>query len=192
MSTQFAELSVKGNFMLVKGFLVGFLTARNSDVQYFFPHRAGTIRRDTVTGSIKQLMELESDVHVCIEMSEVDDFRNAIEKAHPRIGIEVTSMRGIQGAGFECECELFNEEDSKSCKAIMAHARETARVQVVKEEENIDPRVLQDKLHKTHPYEYRNKSKIHGDFGAVMNIFLELRRARFADFVKLSEVTLDF
>jgi len=51
MSTPFTELIIKAPFMLVKGFLLGFMHGRNESFDYFFYRKAG-IRRETLTDQI--------------------------------------------------------------------------------------------------------------------------------------------
>ena len=192
MNTTFSELVITGNFTLVKGFLMGFLCARNVDAKYFFHHKSGSIRRDTFTGLIRQLLEFESDVYMCLETSEVQDFKAAVEKAYPKIGLTIKQIREIKDAEFDCELEIFNEEDGRMCRNIFEKARENVNLDNFKEEEIFDKMAANSPLHRAHAYTYMGKGKVRGDFENVVETFLRLKRSPFSDFVKCDEVILNF
>ncbi|MBD3223891.1 MAG: hypothetical protein GF313_04130, partial [Caldithrix sp.] len=65
MSRKFSELVIEGPFMLVKGFLVGFLAVKNPEGRYFFHRKAG-IRRETFKEFLKDFFELDNYVHLCL------------------------------------------------------------------------------------------------------------------------------
>ena len=192
MSATFSELVVRGNFPLVKGFLVGYLCGRNSQARYFFRHTAGTIKRDSVTGMIKQLVELDSEIHVCLETSEVDGFRNAVDAASPKIGIGLAEARPIALAEFEYSCELYDPEEGGKCREIFRAAKETLTLEGFNEKEIVDAKAMKEPLHKAHPYTYSSAGRVRGDFDEVMNVFLQLKRLTCRDFVKCGEMVLHY
>ena len=60
MQKSFSELVIEGQFVLVKGFIMGFLHGSDQEFDYFF-HRKHGIRRETFKEFIKELFEFESD-----------------------------------------------------------------------------------------------------------------------------------
>ena len=66
MQEKFTELVVSGSFALVKGFLLGFKGGSETDFCYFF-HRKSGIRRDTLVELLKEVLDLDNYVHLCLE-----------------------------------------------------------------------------------------------------------------------------
>ncbi len=190
MDKSFSELVIKGNFPLVKGFIAGYLGGRGSDAEYFFCHKAGTIRRDTVTGMIRQLAELDSEVHVCFESNELDEFKKVVGMVQQRIGIDIVQADPITGAEFDYSLELYDAEDANVCKELLRKTGEKLELLSFNEQETIDDKAMKDPLHRAHPYTYSSAGRIKGDFKQVMDVFLEMKRLPFRDFIKCGDMIL--
>ena len=117
MQKSFSELVIEGPFLLVKGFILGFLHGSENEVDYFF-HRKHGIRRETFKEFIKELFEFENHVHVCLNNNIVPKFLKAIEETKENIELEVKSVKAIKSANFSFSFEIFNEELAKETEAL--------------------------------------------------------------------------
>lgn len=193
MAKAFSELVITGNFTLVKGFLLGFLCARKSTAKYFFHRKAGTIRRDSFTGLIKELMDFQSDVYLCLENSEVSDFKYAIEQACPRIGLSIKQIREIKSSEFKFDFELFNPDDGRECKKILDEAQQVVEIENFEPEEIWNRGIDLGYRHEgAHVYTYKGKGIVRGDVDNVIDVFLKCKRSQFSNFARCDEVILNF
>jgi len=92
MSAKFSEIVIEGSFMLVKGFILGFLSSRESTDRYFF-HRKVGIRRETFREMLKEFFELDNYAHVCLDNSLVDEFKEASKLFTSVTGNEIKSIK---------------------------------------------------------------------------------------------------
>ncbi|HID39216.1 MAG TPA: hypothetical protein EYP36_06850 [Calditrichaeota bacterium] len=191
MSRTFHEIVMEGPFLLVKGFLLGFLAGVKPDGRYFFHRRAG-IRRDTFREFIKELFELENYQHLCLQSDLVDRFKEATKLYSKVTGLDIKSVKKIKSARFSFAYELFNEELSKKAKQILESLPDTVKVidyhpLEIKEEEGKGL----ESYAPLHDFTARGKGTVTGDFEGVIDLFLKIKRSEFADFVVLTDVKLE-
>jgi len=182
---------MEGPFLLVKGFLLGFLAGVKPDGRYFFHRRAG-IRRDTFREFIKELFELENYQHLCLQSDLVDRFKEATKLYSKVTGLDIKSVKKIKSARFSFAYELFNEELSKKAKQILESLPDTVKVidyhpLEIKEEEGKGL----ESYAPLHDFTARGKGTVTGDFEGVIDLFLKIKRSEFADFVVLTDVKLE-
>lgn len=193
MAKLFSELVITGNFTLVKGFLMGFLCARKSTAKYFFHRKSGTIRRDSFTGLIRELMDFQSEVYLCLENSEVPDFRFAVEQSCPRIGLSIKQIRQIKSAEFKFDFELYNPDDGRECKKILEEAQKVVEIENFEPEEIWNRSIDLGYRHEgAHIYTYKGKGVVRGGVENVIDVFLKCKRSQFSNFAKCDEVILNF
>ncbi len=193
MKKTFSELVIKGNFTLVKGFLMGLICGIAPDTAYFFYRKKGTIRRDTLLGLMKEFLEVEDYVYLCLEDSVIEDFGKAVELAKPKIGISIKEIKKIKSAEFSFSFEIFNEELANKCKEVFSHPPESIQFVDFKPEEKIDrdaPSVGYSS--EMHPYSYKGKGTARGDFSDVVELFLKCKRSKCSQFIECEEVILNF
>ena len=117
MHKNFSELVIEGPFLLVKGFILGFLHGSEQEVEYFF-HRKHGIKRETFKEFIKELFEFDNHVHVCLDNNIIPKLLKAVGQTKDNIELEVKSVRSIKSANFSFSFEIFNEELAKETKAL--------------------------------------------------------------------------
>ncbi|MEJ2052793.1 MAG: hypothetical protein P8X42_02645, partial [Calditrichaceae bacterium] len=88
MKQSFYEIVLEGNFMLVRGFVVGFLSAIKPGGLYFFHRKAG-IRRETLKEFLRDFFEMENHVHFCLEADLIDDFKKAAKYYEKQTGMKI-------------------------------------------------------------------------------------------------------
>ena len=188
----FSELVVEGPFILVKGFLMGFWGSREPPPRYFI-HRKVGIRRETLRDVLVELFELENLVHLCLEDEAVPAFRDAVEKAHPVIGISLKSTQKIAGAEFGFSFEIFNRDLADECKAVLSAVPEGVELIDFDQHEEVRKEAGAPSLSgygSAHPYEYRGQGQVKGDFGGVVDLYLKCKRSKACPSILTREIGL--
>ena len=190
MARTFHEIVMEGTFLLVKGFLLGFLGGVKPEGRYFFHRRAG-IRRDTFREFIKELFELENYQHFCLESDLVDKFIEGTKLYSKVTGMEIKSVKKIKSAHFSFAYEMFNEELARKAKKVLQNLPKNVKVVdfhplEIKEEEGKGI----ESYAPLHDFTARGKGTVIGDFEGVIDLYLEIKRSEFADFVVLTDVKL--
>lgn len=111
MSKPFVELVISSPFILVKGFLMGFLTGGNHKAAYYFSRRHG-IQTETLAEHLKEWLGFENFVYLCMERSIISPFLEAVHSNHAKLGMEVISCRAILSASFELEARLLDKNSA--------------------------------------------------------------------------------
>ena len=193
MKKTFSELVIEGNFTLVKGFLMGFICGVSPETKYFFNRKTGIIRRDTLMGLVKEFLEFEDYIYICLEDSIIDDFKKAVEIAEPKIGIQIKDIKKIKSAEFKFSFEIFNEDIAKECKTIISNAPQSVNFIGFEPTEKIDKDApLIGYRWESHPYSYKGKGIGKGDLADVVELFLNFKRSRISQFVECDEVIINF
>ncbi|MBN1407514.1 MAG: hypothetical protein JW956_06990, partial [Calditrichaceae bacterium] len=123
MKQSFYEIVLEGNFMLVRGFVVGFLSAVKPNGLYFFHRKAG-IRRETLKEFLRDFFEMDNHVHFCLEADLVDNFKKAVESSEKQTEMKVHSIKLIKSARFSFAYEFFNEELAQKTKELLSNLPE--------------------------------------------------------------------
>ena len=115
MEAKFSELVISGSFALVKGFLLGFRGGTGKDFDYFF-HRKSGIRRDTLAELLKEVLDMDNYVHLCLEQAVVQDFKQAVAGAEPLVGVKIKKARPIKLGRFDFSFVINNREAAEKVK----------------------------------------------------------------------------
>lgn len=193
MSTSFSELVMRGSFSLVKGFVAGFVGSHAPTAKYFFYRQSGVIRHDSLSGLLKEFLEMEQQVYLCLEDSQIDAFSKVVEWAEPKIGIAIIEKRRIRSAALEFSFELFNKELAKQCRSIFLNAPpdvEFLSFQPVEVFDEKAPGIAFTSRVQT--YRYEGSGTARGSFEGITELFLKCKRSPCADFIKCEHITLDF
>ena len=191
MQKSFSELVIEGQFVLVKGFILGFLHGSDHEFDYFF-HRKYGIRRETFKEFIKELFEFENHVHVCLENNVIPKFIKAIEKSKENIGMEVKSVRAISSANFTFSFEIFNEELAKETKDLFKNSPAGVKISGYKPVEEIDKDAAGiEGYTPVHEFAARGNGTANGNFHDIMELFLNIKRSNASESVMCSEINLE-
>lgn len=194
MEKAYTELVIAGPFALVKGFLMGFRCGVENEFGYFF-HRKSGIRRDTLAELVKEVLEVDNYVHICLENDVLDRFRKAVEKTRPLIGLEIKNERPIEKARFDFSFNISNREAAGKVKQVLENLPQSLSLENYEPQEEIHPEEEKSKIGgyaPLHPYTFKGCGRVSGDFGAVMELFLKAKRMPQSDLLLLSEIALDF
>ena len=193
MEKAYTELVVAGPFALVKGFLMGFRCGSDREFSYFF-HRKSGIRRDTLAELVKEVLEMDNYVHLCLENDVLDTFRKAVEKNRTSIGLEIKNERPIKEARFDFSFNISNRDAAGNIKRLLSDLGPDVKLEGYEPQEETHPEG-ESKIGgyaPLHSYTFKGCGRISGDFGAVMELFLKAKRMPESDLMLLSEITLDF
>ncbi len=191
MKTTFSEIVIEGRFMLVKGFLLGFLSVKNPEGKYFFHRKAG-IRRETFKDLLKEFFELDNYVHLCLEDNLVKPFVEASKLYTKITGNEVKSIRPITSARFSFAFEVFNREAAAEIKNVIEHLPEGVKLTDFFPYEEKDAEGKGTEAYAPlHEYVYRAKGVLEGDFSGVMDVYLNLKRSKYSESIICSDVKLE-
>jgi hypothetical protein len=191
MQKSFSELVIEGPFLLVKGFILGFLHGSDNKAEYFF-HRKHGIRRETFKEFIKELFEFENHVHVCLNNNIVSKFLNAIEQTKENIELEVKSVKAIKSANFSFSFEIFNEELAKETEALFENSPAGVTVIDYKPVEEVtDDAVGVEGYAPVHSFVASGSGKTEGTFCDIMELYLSIKRSKGSESIMCSEISLD-
>jgi hypothetical protein len=191
MKKHFSEMVIEGPFILVKGFLMGFLYGSDRQFQYFF-HRKHGIRRETFREFIKELFEFENYVHLCLENSIVQNFSDAIKKSNEKIGLKIKSVRKIKSANFSFSYEIFNQELAAEAKKLFENLPAGLELSDFNTNEEIaDDAVGPEGYAPVHSFISRSSGKAKGDFLDIMELFLRIKKSKLSESVICSRIHLD-
>ena len=191
MQKSFSELVIEGQFVLVKGFIMGFLHGSDQEFDYFF-HRKHGIRRETFKEFIKELFEFESHVHVCLDNNIIPKFLKAIKKSEEKIGLEVRSVRSISSANFTFSFEIFNKELADDIKNVFENSPAGVKVMDYKPiEEVANDAVGVEGYAPVHSFVARGSGTAEGNFHDIMELFLNIKRSKGSESIMCSEINLE-
>lgn len=191
MQKSFSELVIEGQFVLVKGFIMGFLHGSDQEFDYFF-HRKHGIRRETFKEFIKELFEFESHVHVCLDNNIIPKFLKAIKKSEEKIGLEVRSVRSISSANFTFSFEIFNKELADDIKNVFENSPAGVKVMDYKPiEEVANDAVGVEGYAPVHSFVARGSGTAEGNFYDIMELYLNIKRSKGSESIMCSEINLE-
>jgi len=191
MKKQYVELVISAPFILVKGFLMGLIEGTGEQPTYFFSRRTG-IRVETLADGLKEWLGFENLVHLCLEKAFAQRLKQAIERTHSKLGMEVKSEKRIESAGFDFKARFFKKEDGEHFHQRMDNELpEGVYLDEYEYDVKEDPDMEAETAAyaPTHRYVYEGKGRIVGDFAGVVALYLELKQNPMVD---ASEVTLNF
>jgi len=193
MQEDYTELVVEGSFALVKGFLIGFRYGSGNEFNYFFHHKSG-IRRDTLAELLKEILDMDNYVHLCLEKNIVDIFKQAVLKAKPLIGIDVKKERQIKEARFNFSFSINNREAAERIKEMLNKLPPGVELEDYQPQEESHPEGEGGTggYAPLHPYSFKSDGTVKGNFGAVMELFLKAKRMPESELMFLSEIVLGF
>ena len=193
MEKTFSELIIKGNFTLVKGFLLVYLCGSAPDAKYFFHRKKGIIRRDTLMGMMKGFLEVENRVYLCLEDSAVEGFKKAVAAAEEKIGISIGECKKIKGAEFLFSFEVYSNELANECKGIFSNLPENIELAEFEPVETVNEKVSPIGYHsEKHPYRYGGKGTAKGGFCGIVELFMMCKRSKCSKFIECDEVILKY
>ncbi len=191
MGRKFSEIVVEGPFMLVKGFLLGFLSCKKPDGKYFF-HRKANIRRETLKEFVKELFELENYVHLCLEDDLIEPFKQALELYTKTTSYGIKSVKPIKGAQFSFAAELFDKELAGNFKQIIENLPDGVQLKNYHPSEEIEKEAKGiESYAPLHEYVFRAKGEIEGDFEGVIDTYMQIKRSDLSEFVICSDIKLN-
>ena len=192
MAKKFSEIVIEGPFVLVKGFLTGFLYGGDSEFNYFFHKREG-IRRETLGEFLKEVFDFENFVHVCIESRVIDKLSAAVQKSNPKIGLKIKSVKEISSASFDFRYEIFNKELSDKAAALFDNLPAGVKTENYKPVVTIrNDAVGIEGYAPEHAFIATGSGKVNGEFDSVMDCFLKIKKSDLDEVITCGEIKLIF
>ncbi|MEJ2544491.1 MAG: hypothetical protein P8Y99_10530 [Calditrichaceae bacterium] len=193
MSQKFYEIVLEGNFMLVRGFVLGFLASEKPGGSFFF-HRKSGIRRETLKEFLKEFFEMENHVHFCLEGDLIDEFKKAIEYYEEETDMKIRSMKEIKGAKFSFSYKIYNEKLAKEAEDLFSNLPNGLNVKNYKPVEKVDKdgEGMEGGYAPLHEFTSEGNGVIEGEFGKVIDLFLKIKRSELSESIICSDVDLKF
>ncbi|MFC1730554.1 hypothetical protein ACFL6I_09475 [candidate division KSB1 bacterium] len=193
MGIKYSEVIMIGRFNLIKGFVHGYFLGQFKPQRPFFHMKSGTIKRDTILGTLKSLLDMENRVPFCIRDDMLEDFKKAAEIAYQRFGIYIKDIKKVVSAQFEFEHAIYNPELGKACKDLIVHLPKGVDIfDYIPEEETHDEYASMKLKGTAHSYSYTGKGIVYGEFEPVIDFFLMIRQSRCAEFINCQDLKLNF
>lgn len=191
MSAAFSEVVINAPFLLVKGFLMGYLQGRGETFPYFF-HRKHSINHETPGELMREMLHLECHTPICLPSEVVPDVQTALDNVHDKLGIDIKSVRPIKRASFTFSFHLYSEERTGACKELFRHVPEGVELLDFSPTELRGGSVVGvSEFGNINQYCYEGSGKVHGDFQGVMELYLKIKHHSLADSILVSEIKLE-
>ncbi len=190
MNPSYSEIVIEGPFMLLKGFLLGFLSVHKPDGKYFFHRKAG-IRRETFKDYLKELFELDNFVHLCLETDLIQPFIDASQLYTQITDMTVHSIKPINSASFSFAYEFYNEDLAQNAKSMIEKPPKGVNLvdyYPVELRENEPGGV--EAYAPLHDYTARAKGTLMGDFEGVIDLYISIKRSEVSESIICSDVRL--
>lgn len=192
MSIQFCELVINAPFLLVKGFLVGFMQGRGDSFDYYF-HRKSKIERDTLGEFVKEVLHLDCHTHLCLPKDIVPVFRQALENVKGKINAEVLSEKDIQSASFKFSFHLYDEKATGPCKELFRRLPEGVQlVDYYPMELRANHFAGVSEYGRVNPYTFEGSGTVRGEFAGVMKFHRTISEHELGESILCSDIRLSF
>lgn len=192
MSKSYSELVLNAPFLLVKGFLLGFLHGRKEEFGYFFHHKSG-IRRETVGEMVRELLSFECHSHLCLENRAIPEFKAALKRAKPVLDVDIEKETPIDKAEFRFSCRIYNEELAEKAKKLFEHIPQGVTLDEFTPVEHRDNALIGVKEYaQIHPYSYEVHGYASGSFEPVMGFYLMIKKSQVTEHFLCGQVHLIF
>jgi hypothetical protein len=193
MQHSFSELVMSGSFSVIKGFLLGFLSHHAPSAQYFFYQKSGIIRHDSLAGHLKDFLEIEQRVYLCLEDEVYHAFEASVEWAGQKIGIGILERKPIASADLDFSFIIYNREIAEACQKVFTDIPPGVTLHGFSPEEEIDEKAPEISFTgSAHPYCYKGQGTLSGAFSGIVELFLRSKRSRCSDFIDCGKIQLHF
>jgi len=170
---------------------MGFLYGSSKEFNYFF-HRKSGIRRETLKEFLKELFEFDNYTHLCLENTALPKFLQAVDKSRDKIGLNVKSVKNIKSANFEFSYEVFNKEIAAEIESLFEKPHKGVNLKDYKPEEQIAKDAVGiEGYAPVHAYALKGSGITDGDFGGVMELYLNIKRCKESESIKTGEIILN-
>ena len=190
MSTQFSEVIINAPFLLIKGFLMGYMQGAKSDFEYFF-HRKHSIKREGVGELMRELFHVECHTHICLPNEIIPAFSAALHNVEHKMCAEIELVKEIKSASFSFSFHNYNESQSGVYKELFKSVPKGVELL------NYNPLELRGEAlmgvtdyGKINQYVYEGNGSVSGDFQGVMDFYLKIKRHSLVDSILCGEIKL--
>lgn len=190
MSTQFSEVVINAPFLLVKGFLMGYIQGSKKDFEYFF-HRKHGIKRESMGELMRELFHVECHTHICLPNEIVPEFQASLHNVEHKICADIESVKEIKSASFSFSFHNYNEGQTGLFKELFKAV--PADVELL----NYNPMELRGEVligvseyGHINQYVYEGNGTVSGDFQGVMDYYLKIKRHTLVDSILCGEIRL--
>jgi hypothetical protein len=192
MAGGFVELIVSGTTELVRGFVAGFHHRGGRDFAYFFHHRSA-IRHDTVSEFVKELLELENRVDLCVEERIAPELIAAIRGAAGEIEISLAGSRRIQEARLLFSFSMYDEARASELKVILAHPPPGVAFADLEPKEERHPEAAKERsmgYAPLHPYSFTGRGTARGGVQEILGIRDRFRQLSGDGLIEFGDIEL--
>ncbi|NOZ12973.1 MAG: hypothetical protein GXO69_04905 [Acidobacteria bacterium] len=191
MAKSFVELVVSSPYILLKGFLMGYLAGSGEKARYYFNRKSG-IESETLKDHLKNWLGIENSVHLCLDEELAKKLETAIRENHEKLGMEVISRRKIIDAGFELKARFFDEDGAKHFRNELNSLKGRLSVTVTADGRSAIP-AWQDVgvgvMATLPPYQFGIDAKVTGPLDELLEFHRKLSAETLVD---VSEIQLTF
>ena len=190
MATTYTEIMIKGEPVLIKGFVIGFLEGRGDKGDTFVEEER--IEEDSPLEMILHFFTGHPHlVPVIAETGMVESLCKALQNRKEEIPSEVMSVRDVTGAFFEFKYKAFSEEVGKSLQAFFSDLPEGVEMKAgYKPEEKITPSGKGVEAYAPlHDYELKGSGVVRGGVKEVYRFYC---RAGLFEVIELGKLTLEY
>jgi hypothetical protein len=164
------EIVLKGDEMLLKGFLRGLEIGRSLEGGFWLgsdhPVRVAHLKRRRLRGNY---------VHAICTSAVRKSIRDALSSA-PDCGFEILSDKKIARASFSVKFDTFSREVAASIKDILKALPTGLQILDYEPKETVDKKARGVELYSpVHEYRFEGKGRIEGDFEKILAVRATLK-----------------
>lgn len=191
MAIQFNEVVITAPFLVVKGFLMGYMQGRREQFAYFF-HRKHGIKHEAFSEMVREFLHSTCRTHLCLPEDVLPDFEQALQNVEEKIGARIESKKRINRAEFSFSFHIYDESLTAACKELFASLPPGVELlNFAPLELAGETAVAVAEFSQIHQYCYEGNGLASGDFEGVMNFFLAIKRHSLKSQILCSEIRLN-
>jgi hypothetical protein len=190
MSTPFSQVIINAPFLMVKGFLMGYMQGSKKDFEYYF-HRKHAIKRESMGELMRELFHVDCHTHICLPTPIIPGFQQALHNVEHKLCAEIESAKEIKNASFSFSFHNYDEAETGLFKELFKSIPDGVELL------NYNPLELRgealvgvSEFSHINQYVYEASGTVTGDFQGVMDFYEKIKRHRLADVILCGEVKL--
>lgn len=192
MSQKFSHVLMTAPFLVVKGFILGYMQGKEQEFPFFFHHKYG-IKHESLGEMMREVLHMECHTHLCLPEAILPELKKALAAVYDRLSITIKSEQLIKSASFSFSYHIYTEERSGACKDLFRVIPDGVALVNHHPTEFRGTGVMSvPEFGKINQYCYEGNGTAKGDFAAIIALYTKIKQHTLCDSVLVSEILLEY